>query len=63
MDLEFTEGVRIQPRLASPCMVAEQDRVEAILEDPLILISQPEDELVRDILPCSSRSSSGASRC
>src|SRR6202040_361555 len=34
MDLEFTEGMQFDKRYISPSMVTDQDRMEAVLEDP-----------------------------
>ena len=63
MDLEFTEGMQFDKGYISPYMVTDQDRMEATLEDPYILIANQKIGSVRDILPCSSRRSSPASRC
>src|SRR5204863_2227623 len=37
MDLEFTEGMQFDKGYISPYMVTDQDRMEAVLEDPYIL--------------------------
>jgi chaperonin GroEL len=63
MDLEFTEGMQFDKGYISPYMVTDQERMEATLEDPYVLIANSKIGSVRDILPCSSRSSSRASRC
>src|SRR6201982_3539167 len=42
MDLEFTEGMQFDKGYISPYMVTDQDRMEAGLEDPDILISNQE---------------------
>src|SRR2546423_2481406 len=39
MDLEFTEGMQFDKGYISPYMVADQERMEAVLEDPYILIA------------------------
>src|SRR5215211_2394648 len=39
MDLEFTEGMQFDKGYISPYMVTDQDRMEAVLEDPYILIA------------------------
>src|SRR5215212_1844338 len=39
MDLEFTEGMQFDKGYISPYMVTDQDRMEAVLEDPFILIA------------------------
>ena len=51
MDLEFTEGMQFDKGYISPYMVTDQDRMEAILEDPYILIANQKIGSVRDILP------------
>ena len=45
MDLEFTEGMQFDKGYISPYMVTDQDRMEATLEDPYILIANSEDRL------------------
>ncbi len=51
MDLEFTEGMQFDKGYISPYMVTDQDRMEAVLEDPYILIANQKIGSVRDILP------------
>ncbi len=51
MDLEFTEGMQFDKGYISPYMVTDQDRMEAVLEDPFILIANQKIGSVRDILP------------
>src|SRR3989440_1250616 len=51
MDLEFTEGMQFDKGYISPYMVTDQDRMEAVLEDPYILIANQKIGAVRDILP------------
>ncbi len=51
MDLEFTEGMQFDKGYISPYMVTDQDRMEAVLEDPYILIANSKIGSVRDILP------------
>src|ERR1041384_3301304 len=51
MDLEFTEGMQFDRGYMSPYMVTDQDRMEAVLEDPYILIANQKIGSVRDILP------------
>ncbi|MBO9534861.1 MAG: chaperonin GroEL [Solirubrobacteraceae bacterium] len=51
MDLEFTEGMQFDKGYVSPYMVTDQDRMEAVLEDPYILIANQKIGSVRDILP------------
>jgi chaperonin GroEL len=51
MDLEFTEGMQFDKGYISPYMVTDQDRMEAVLEEPYILIANQKIGSVRDILP------------
>jgi chaperonin GroEL len=51
MDLEFTEGMQFDKGYISPYMVTDQDRMEASLEDPYILIANQKIGSVRDVLP------------
>src|SRR3978361_725505 len=51
MDLEFTEGMQFDKGYVSPYMVTDQDRIEAVLEDPYILIANSKIGSVRDVLP------------
>ncbi len=51
MDLEFTEGMQFDKGYISPYMVTDQDRMEATLEDPYILIANQKIGSVRDLLP------------
>jgi chaperonin GroEL len=51
MDLEFTEGMQFEKGYISPYMVTDQERMEASLEDPYILIANLKIRSVRDLLP------------
>src|SRR3954471_16719422 len=51
MELEFTEGMQFDKGYISPYMVTDQDRMEAVLEDPYILIANQKIGSVRDMLP------------
>ena len=51
MDLEFTEGMQFDKGYISPYMVTDQERMEATLEDPYILVANSKIGSVRDILP------------
>src|SRR5688572_5773390 len=51
MDLEFTEGMQFDKGYISPYMATDQERMEAVLEDPYILIAKQKIGSVRDILP------------
>ncbi|MGH2956115.1 MAG: chaperonin GroEL [Solirubrobacterales bacterium] len=51
MELEFTEGMQFDKGYISPYMVTDQDRMEAVLEEPYILIANQKIGSVRDMLP------------
>src|SRR5215203_3181932 len=51
MDREFTEGMQFDKGYISPYMVTDQERMEATLEDPFVLIANQKIGSVRDILP------------
>jgi chaperonin GroEL len=51
MDLEFTEGMQFDKGYLSPYFVTDQERMEAGLEDPYILIANQKIGNVQDILP------------
>ena len=51
MDLEFTEGMQFDKGYISPYMVTDQERMEATLEDPYVLIANSKIGSVRDLLP------------
>ncbi len=51
LELEFTEGMQFDKGYISPYMVTDQDRMEAVLEDPYILIANSKIGSVRDVLP------------
>ena len=51
MDLEFTEGMQFDKGYISSYMVTDQERMEAVLEDPYVLVANSKIGSVRDILP------------
>jgi chaperonin GroEL len=51
LELEFTEGMQFDKGYVSPYMVTDQDRMEAVLEDPYILIVNAKIGAVREVLP------------
>ncbi|MGZ5333612.1 MAG: chaperonin GroEL, partial [Solirubrobacterales bacterium] len=51
MELEFTEGMQFDKGYISPYMVTDQDRMEAVLDEPYILIVNQKIGSVRDMLP------------
>src|SRR5881396_3359271 len=51
MELEFTEGMQFDKGYISPYMVTDQDRMEAVLDEPYVLIANQKIGSVRDMLP------------
>src|SRR5687767_8955452 len=51
MDLEFTEGMQFDRGYISPYMVTDPDRMEAILDDPFVLIHGGKISSMQDMLP------------
>ena len=51
LELELTEGMRFDKGYISPYFVTDTDRMEAVLEDPYILIANSKISAVKDVLP------------
>ena len=51
MDLEFTEGMQFDKGYLSPYFVTDQERMEAVLDEPYILIANQKIGNVQDVLP------------
>jgi chaperonin GroEL len=51
MDLEFTEGMQFDKGYISPYFVTDAERMEAVLEDPFILMANRKIGSVQDLLP------------
>src|ERR1700752_393157 len=51
MELEFTEGMQFDKGSISPYMITDQERMEAVLEDPYVLIANQKIGSARDLLP------------
>ena len=51
MELEFTEGMRFDKGYISPYFVTDPERMEAVLDDPYVLIANSKISAVKDLLP------------
>ena len=51
LDLELVEGMRLDKGYISPYFVTDAERMEAVLEDPYILIANQKISAVKDLLP------------
>jgi chaperonin GroEL len=51
LELELTEGMRFDKGFISPYFVTDPERMEAVLEDPCILIVESKISSVKDLLP------------
>ena len=50
-DLEFTEGMQFDKGYLSPYFVTDQESMEAVLDDPYILLHQGKISSISDLLP------------
>src|SRR2546422_8327238 len=55
METEFVEGMQLDRGFVSPYFVTNQDRMEAVLDDPYILITEKKLSSVQDLLPVLER--------
>ena len=51
LELEFTEGMQFDKGYLSPYMITDPDRMEAVLEDPFILVANQKLGGIKDLLP------------
>jgi chaperonin GroEL len=51
LELEFTEGMQFDKGYLSPYMITDPERMEAVLEDPYILVANQKIGAIKDILP------------
>src|SRR5947207_1200504 len=51
LELEFTEGMQFDKGYLSPYMITDAERMEAVLEDPFILVANQKIGAIKDMLP------------
>jgi chaperonin GroEL len=51
LELEFTEGMQFDKGYLSPYMITDPERMEAVLDDPYILVANQKIGAVKDVLP------------
>jgi chaperonin GroEL len=51
LELEFTEGMQFDKGYLSPYMITDAERMEAVLEDPYVLVANQKIGAVKDLLP------------
>src|SRR5438045_3520440 len=51
LELKFTEGMQFDKGYLSPYMITDAERMEAVLEDPYILVANQKIGAVKDLLP------------
>src|SRR5437660_718255 len=51
LELEFTEGMQFDKGYLSPYMITDPERMEAVLEEPFILVANQKIGAVKDVLP------------
>src|SRR5881296_3730954 len=51
LELEFTEGMQFDKGYLSPYMITDAERMEAVLDEPYVLIANQKIGAVKDLLP------------
>src|SRR5438876_4867938 len=51
LELEFTEGMQFDKGYLSPYMITDSERMEAVLDDPYILVANQKLGGIKDLLP------------
>src|SRR5213082_497384 len=51
LELEFTEGMQFDKAYLSPYMITDSERMEAVLDEPYILVANQKIGAVKDLLP------------
>src|SRR2546421_1531763 len=60
LELDFTEGMQFDKGFLSPYFVTDPERQEAILDDPLLLITNQKISAVHDLVPVLEKVMDGA---
>jgi len=51
LELEFTEGMQFDKGYLSPYMITDAERMEAVLDEPFVLVANQKIGAVKDLLP------------
>ncbi len=51
LELEFTEGMQFDKGYLSPYMITDAERMEAVLDEPFVLVANQKIGAVKDVLP------------
>jgi chaperonin GroEL len=62
LELELTEGMRFDKGYISPYFVTDPERMEAVLDDPYVLVVNSKISAVKDLLPLLEKVMQSASR-
>ena len=60
---EIVEGMQFDRGYLTPYMVTDTEKMEAVLDEAVVLITDKKISVIQDLLPCWSRSFSPAASC
>ena len=63
LELEFTEEMQFDKGYLSPYMITDAERMEAVLDDPCVLIANQKIGAVKDMLPILEQVIQAVARC